>query len=170
MAADAWAALSATASAVLPGLGRMFYLVDPRIVFERVEDVPDYISQAIPYFFLTIFVEMIVGAFVKGHRQTRINDGLMSMAAGLVMQITHKFILGTVEISSYIWVYERFHIAQLDIHSIWTWVLAFFCVDAGYYFFHRYGHEINLFWAAHVVRSWLGDTAPRTLAPPGHPG
>jgi hypothetical protein len=141
-------------AAFAEGLGRLFYLNDPRTTsFDRVEDVPDYISQAIPFFVGTILVEAAVGALVPGHRRTRVNDGATSVAAGMVMQIMHKFFLATIEVSTFIWCYNRFHVVELDVHNALTWVLGFLAVDCGYYWFHRYGHEINLFWAAHIVRT-----------------
>ena len=137
----------------LVGLGRLFYVIDPRTTsFDTVEAVPDYISDAIPFFVMTIALETLVGFLVPGHRRTRVNDGLTSMGAGMVMQILHKFFLGTVEISSYVWCYNRFHLVDLDVHNVSTWILGFLAVDCAYYWFHRYGHEINIFWAAHIVR------------------
>jgi len=141
---------------VLEGLGRLFYIVDPRTTtFERVEDVPDYITEAIPFFVSSIILEAVIGFFVKGHRRTRINDGVTSLAQGLFMQLSHKFLLRTFQLSAYIWCYKRFHLVDLDVHNIWTWILGFLAVDLGYYTFHRYGHEINIFWAAHIVRCTL---------------
>ncbi len=38
---------------------------------------------------------------------------------------------------------------KLDSTSTWTWVGVFLATDFCYYWFHRFHHEIRLFWAAH---------------------
>ena len=32
-----------------------------------------------------------------------------------------------------------------------TWIVCFVLLDLGYYWFHRFGHELNFMWAAHVT-------------------
>ena len=38
-----------------------------------------------------------------------------------------------------------------DRNSWLAWILMFLSVEYGYYFFHRFSHELNLLWATHVV-------------------
>ncbi len=45
----------------------------------------------------------------------------------------------------------RFRIFELDASQWWYWVLLFFADDLSYYFFHRTAHNVNWFWASHVV-------------------
>lgn len=47
--------------------------------------------------------------------------------------------------------YENYRLVDLDPYNIYVWIAGFFMVDMGYYWFHRMAHEVNLFWAAHVV-------------------
>ncbi|RUO96167.1 hypothetical protein BC936DRAFT_142499 [Jimgerdemannia flammicorona] len=50
----------------MEGLGRMFYVISPaRSSFATLEEVPNYVTQAIPYFFLTVGLELV--AFAVGH-------------------------------------------------------------------------------------------------------
>lgn len=47
------------------------------------------------------------------------------------------------------WVYQyRFFTLP---HSVWTMVLVFLLTDFTYYWYHRICHEVNWFWASHVV-------------------
>ncbi|CAF4401777.1 unnamed protein product, partial [Adineta steineri] len=56
----------------------------------------------------------------------------------------------SIELTSYIWVYENFHIfSRLPWNSPITYWVTFIGVDLGYYWFHRMAHEVNLFWASH---------------------
>ena len=45
-----------------------------------------------------------------------------------------------LELSAYVWVYERYNYFDLPWNSAYTWWLCFFGMDLGYYFFHRAGH------------------------------
>ena len=45
----------------------------------------------------------------------------------------------------------RYKIFDLDSDKWWFWVLLFFADDFSYYWFHRTAHNVNWFWASHVV-------------------
>lgn len=49
----------------------------------------------------------------------------------------------------YAYVHENYAMATLD-YSWLSWLVAFMAIDFGYYWFHRMGHEVNLFWASHM--------------------
>ncbi|KAF7726604.1 hypothetical protein EC973_008568 [Apophysomyces ossiformis] len=70
--------------------------------------------------------------------------------AGMLQQIS-KFFIYNVALLSYLYVHENFRLVSLDPHNIWVWIAGFIMIDLGYYWFHRAAHEVNLFWAAHVV-------------------
>jgi len=46
----------------------------------------------------------------------------------------------SVELSTYLWFYERFNWIELPWNNPWTWVLGMIGVDFGYYWVHRCGH------------------------------
>lgn len=70
--------------------------------------------------------------------------------AGMMQQLS-KFFIYNLTVKSYLYVYDTFRIVDLDPFNIWVWVAGFFFTDLAYYFFHRAAHEVNLFWATHVV-------------------
>jgi len=45
----------------------------------------------------------------------------------------------------------RYRIFDIDSDKWWFWVLLFFADDFSYYWFHRTAHNVNWFWASHVV-------------------
>eukprot|EP01137_Pigoraptor_chileana_P008192 Opistho-2@54679 len=132
------------------GFARLFYLVPPSSTYrEDPEEVPNYITEAVPFFVLSIALEIIVG-FARKRKVLRVNDGFSSIAAGLFQQVSYLFAKG-IEMCTYMYVYEHFNYIKLSWDSPLTWWITFLAVDLGYYFFHRYAHEINILWAAHVV-------------------
>ncbi|KAJ3108874.1 hypothetical protein HDU97_010146 [Phlyctochytrium planicorne] len=92
----------------------------------------------------------VKGIHKKPSRPPRLNDAIGSISAGMTQQVLKVF-SKSFELSMFVYVYEHFRIATVDPASPWVWAVAFFGVDLCYYLFHRGAHEVNLFWATHVV-------------------
>ncbi|HEY0751126.1 MAG TPA: sterol desaturase family protein, partial [Chitinophagaceae bacterium] len=45
----------------------------------------------------------------------------------------------------------EYRLFDLNTSAWWYWVLLFFADDLSYYWFHRTAHNVNWFWASHVV-------------------
>lgn len=45
----------------------------------------------------------------------------------------------------------QYRIFNLNESNWWYWLLLFFADDFSYYWFHRVSHNVNWFWASHVV-------------------
>eukprot|EP00026_Physarum_polycephalum_P006339 Phypoly_transcript_06381.p1 GENE.Phypoly_transcript_06381~~Phypoly_transcript_06381.p1 ORF type:complete len:508 (+),score=90.42 Phypoly_transcript_06381:219-1742(+) len=114
----------------------------------------DIVNQAVPYMLLMTAVEFVFGLFKK-KKYHRLNDSLSSLTAG-VMEMIWSMLLPSlfkngIQLYAYIQVYKRFHIVDIPVDSTVASIICFLGVDMGYYWFHRMAHEINAFWAAHVV-------------------
>ena len=59
--------------------------------------------------------------------------------------------LKTVLFAGYLVLFERWRLFSIPSASAWAWAVCFLGVDALYYWFHRWSHEANAGWAAHVV-------------------
>lgn len=67
-------------------LGYLFYLVNPRATyFESAEQVPAYITEAIPFFVGLIVLEQLI-ALWKGLQLLQLNDAITSAAQGILME------------------------------------------------------------------------------------
>jgi len=129
----------------------MFYIVDPKQTsFKDMASLPKdgYIQQAMPYFFGMILLEWAV-LFLKG-KGPRLNDGLMSVAHGLIMSLSELLTAGVL-FSAYIYIYNNYCIYELPWDSTFTWIMAALGIDFCYYWVHRAAHEIHILWAAHQV-------------------
>lgn len=130
--------------------GRFLYLVYPNETsFEKLHEVPDYTSEAIPAFIILVIIEQLV-LWLQGKSVFRISDGISSMSSGTFMEITKIMVLA-LEVTLYTWTFERYHIMELPWNSAWTWWIAFIGSDFCYYWIHRMSHEVNIMWAAHQV-------------------
>lgn len=107
------------------------------------------IAYAIPIFMLSILAEFLL-ARRRAPGAYDIADGVTSLHFGVLSQIAGAFTY-LLTIGIYSWTFEHFRLATLPQNEWWVWVLALLFYDFCYYWAHRAGHEINLFWAAHQV-------------------
>ncbi|MCB0460729.1 MAG: sterol desaturase family protein [Flavobacteriaceae bacterium] len=111
-------------------------------------EIPNLIHWAIPFFILTLIIEIIVDAREKNNSYetkdaiTSITMGLGNVFLGL---ISKGLVFGT-----FILIYDNFRLFTIPF-IWWAWVLILFAEDFTYYWFHRTSHESRFFWASHVV-------------------
>lgn len=113
------------------------------------------IVYAIPVFFLLMAVEMWV-AHLRGRRAYRMGDTIGSVGLGVYSQLTGLY-ARLLSFGLYVLVYESLRWFDLPRDALWVWCGALLLYDFLYYWHHRAGHEIALFWAAHVVHHQSED-------------
>ncbi len=113
------------------------------------------IVLATPAFLALIGVELAIGR-ARGRNGYRLNDALSSIGLGVMSQITGVF-TALLTLGIYAWVHARFALWQLSPASPWTWLAGLIVYDFLYYWHHRAGHRVALFWAAHVVHHQSED-------------
>ena len=108
----------------------------------------DLIAIAVPFFLILILLEVTYG-LVIGRNTYRINDTINSLSMGTLSSIQGFVVIG---FSSLIYdlIVTNYQLEQLPIQSNWTWIVCFLGYDFAYYWKHRMGHEIALFWGSHV--------------------
>ncbi len=101
-----------------------------------------------PFFFLLIGIELWV-ARKRKQKYYRFNDAITDLNIGVGNQVVGLFVKVLV-LGIYYFIYENwafFHIKT----SVWSWIGCLMLFDFIFYWAHRWGHEINFFWGAHVV-------------------
>ena len=113
------------------------------------------IALAVPFFLLSIAIEWAWGHW-RGRDTYRLTDAVSSLTLGGLSQ-ARRFVALGVGGAVYAW------LASVTPFATWTtdgwqaWLLAFVLYDLCYYCSHRAGHEVKLFWAAHVVHHQSED-------------
>ncbi len=109
------------------------------------------IVLATPVFLLMIAAEYALGV-ARGRRAYRLNDAISSISLGVLSQLGGLF-TKVLAVGIYTLVFDA--LAVWPDRAWWsTWygaLLALVLYDFCYYWQHRAGHEVALFWAAHVV-------------------
>jgi alkylglycerol monooxygenase len=152
-------ASSTTTDSPLRNALLMFYVIDPKdTYFKDPGDVPDYITIAIPYFYLFFLIEIVSFKFgnYPEHYRVRFNDSTSSFIQGS-LYLCLKAVVGGSTVPTYIWLYRKIHLVELPYDSLWTYIVSLVVIDFIYYWFHRATHEVNLFWAFHVTHHSAED-------------
>jgi sterol desaturase/sphingolipid hydroxylase (fatty acid hydroxylase superfamily) len=109
--------------------------------------VPTLLFYAIPWFILLMVAEIVFSIYQHKELYEK-KDAASSIALGLGnlgIGIVTKFLI--LACYNFVYSYRLF-----DMSFVWwVWVLAFFADDLSYYWFHRISHQVNLFWASHIV-------------------
>ncbi|MEP2057227.1 MAG: sterol desaturase family protein [Maribacter litoralis] len=114
----------------------------------QIPEIPNLIHYAIPFFTVTVILEVILSVKIKLHDYefkdagTSIVMGLGNVAIGL---ITKGIALGFFYL-----LYNFWHLFEIPF-AWWSWIILLFAEDLCYYWFHRTSHESRFFWASHVV-------------------
>ncbi len=107
------------------------------------------IVLAIPVFFLLIALELVITRLLEKDYY-RFSDSINDLSTGILQQLVEVF-LKTALFAGYLFLYENHRLFSLPASSAGVWIACLFGVDFLYYWFHRKSHEVNAFWAAHVV-------------------
>lgn len=110
---------------------------------------PPFINYAIPFFFLLMGIEMLYGVFAKKNFYN-FSDTIADLSTGILSQISAVF-LKLVTLIPYIYLYENYRVLDISMDSIPGWIFCIIGWDFFYYWLHRLSHEVNFFWASHVI-------------------
>jgi sterol desaturase/sphingolipid hydroxylase (fatty acid hydroxylase superfamily) len=107
------------------------------------------VALAVPVFMALIAVEFAVDC-VRGTRYYRLADAINSLSCGAVSTGMRIF-FGFIGLFTYNWALQHAAPVHLSAGHWGTWVFAFVFYDLCYYWQHRLGHTVGLFWASHSV-------------------
>lgn len=114
----------------------------------EIPEIPNLIHYAIPFFAITLFIEVIVDAREKANSYET-KDAITSIAMGLGNVFLGLFSKVLV-FAAFIFIYNNFRLFTIPF-TWWAWVLILFAEDFSYYWMHRISHTNRFFWASHVI-------------------
>ena len=101
-----------------------------------------YIVYASPVFFFLIVFEWLYGKYTN-KKLYRFNDTITNLNIGVGNQV-FSLLFKITFLAGLIWVYQNYAFFQ---QAGWTeWVLGLLLYDFLFYWAHRWGHTINVFW------------------------
>lgn len=113
----------------------------------QIPDIPNLIHYAIPFFVITVLIEIVLTIKIK-MEEYEFKDAGTSILMGLGNVFIGLFSKAIVLVA-FLFLYNfRFFTIPF---SWWAWLILLFAEDFCYYWFHRISHESRFFWASHVV-------------------
>jgi len=109
---------------------------------------------AIPFFVGLILLEYFISK-KKGLQYFNLQNSIANISIGIAERLADVFVAG---IFYYIYDtvqkrYGLFHVKP----GVFVWIALFIATDLIWYWYHRLGHEINIFWMAHIVHHQSED-------------
>ncbi len=114
-----------------------------------MKDSSFYILFAIPFFFALMGFEALIGYFRKKKALYEMKDTLTNLTIGAGNQVIGLF-FKVLLIGAYVAIYENYALFHIENPFV-AFLIGTILYDFIFYWAHRWGHEINFFWGAHIV-------------------
>lgn len=109
----------------------------------------NYLAFAIPAFFLFLYIEYALAARLKKAHLFKYESSISNVSIGIAERLLNLFIAASFyDLFNY--VYQNYALFNIP-NTWWVWILLIMATDFVWYWYHRLGHEVNFFWAAHIV-------------------
>lgn len=111
-------------------------------------DYAYYILIAIPIFVATMIIEFLIGK-KHGKELYTFNDSITNLTIGIGNQVIGLFTKILI-LWLYVIINENFSLINYE-SKLSAFLVGTILFDFIFYWAHRWGHEINIFWGAHIV-------------------
>ncbi|UKT65865.1 sterol desaturase family protein [Pedobacter mucosus] len=109
----------------------------------------NYLAFAMPAFFIFLYLEYFIAKKQGKATIFKYESSISNITVGIAERLLSLFISGSFYGLFYL-IYENYALFFIP-DSWWVWILLILVTDLVWYWYHRFGHEINLLWAAHIV-------------------
>ncbi|MBL7807968.1 MAG: sterol desaturase family protein [Saprospiraceae bacterium] len=114
----------------------------------------NFLALAVPFFCFFMLVEYWVSRrqgkqfFHFSRVISNLNIGIAERSMDIFVAVLFYFF--------YDYLHAHFAIFEIPSTLFW-WVVLLLCTDLVFYWYHRFGHEVNLFWSLHIVHHQSED-------------
>jgi len=109
----------------------------------------NYLAFAMPAFFLFVYIEYKLAQYRKKEHLFKYESSVSNISIGIAERLINLFVSASFY-QVYYWVYNNYKLFIIPNNWI-VWIALILATDFVWYWYHRLGHEVNLFWAAHIV-------------------
>lgn len=112
------------------------------------------LAFAVPFFVLFMTLEFLI-ARKKKLPYFNLHHSVANVSIGIAERLLDVWVTGAFYFF-YDYVQKNFGLFEIK-SGVLTWILLLLCTDFCWYWYHRLAHEVNIFWAAHVVHHQSED-------------
>lgn len=109
----------------------------------------NFLAFAMPAFFIFVFLEYKIALKRKRPELFNYESSVSNISIGIAERLLNLFVSATFY-GLYYFIYDHYRLFTIE-SSIWVWIVLILATDFVWYWYHRLGHEVNFFWAAHIV-------------------
>jgi alkylglycerol monooxygenase len=112
------------------------------------------LAFAIPFFIALMLLEYYLSK-KRGKAYFHFDEAIANINIGIAERLSDVFTTGLFYFV-FTWIYQHYAIFNIK-PSVLTYLLLFLFTDFIWYWYHRFGHEVNIIWGAHVVHHQSED-------------
>lgn len=112
------------------------------------------LAFAVPFFLLIMLLEYYL-AGRKRKKLFRFDEIIANLNVGIAERLCDLFTTGMFYYF-FCWIYEHYRLFSFENNWL-SFLLLFLFTDLVWYWYHRFGHEVNILWSAHVVHHQSED-------------
>lgn len=110
-------------------------------------------------FAVPLFVSFMILEYVVARRKKlpyfNLHHSIANISIGIAERLMDVWVVG---LFYFVYDYIQKHYGLFNIKpNLLLWILLLLCTDFMWYWYHRLAHEINIFWAAHIVHHQSED-------------
>lgn len=109
----------------------------------------NFLAFVMPAFFLFLYLEFKLAQRKKRPEIFNYESSVSNISIGIAERLINLFIAASFY-QLYYFIFDNYRIFTIP-STIFIWFLLILMTDFVWYWYHRLGHEVNFFWAAHIV-------------------
>ncbi len=109
----------------------------------------NFLAFVMPAFFLFLYLEFKLAQRRKRPEIFNYESSVSNISIGIAERLINLFIAASFY-QLYYFIYDNYRIFDIASNAF-IWFLLILMTDFVWYWYHRLGHEVNFFWAAHIV-------------------
>jgi alkylglycerol monooxygenase len=109
----------------------------------------NFLAFVMPAFFLFLYLEFKLAQRRKRPEIFNYESSVSNISIGIAERLINLFIAASFY-QLYYFIYDNYRVFEIPSNAF-IWFLLILMTDFVWYWYHRLGHEVNFFWAAHIV-------------------
>lgn len=114
----------------------------------------NYLAFAVPLFLVLMWIEYRLSVR-QGRSVHHTAESIANLNVGIAERLCDLFCTALF-FFVFSWLHQHYALFHIRPTGL-TWLLLFLATDLVWYWYHRFGHEVNLFWSVHVVHHQSED-------------
>ena len=109
----------------------------------------NFLAFAMPAFFIFLFLEYKLAQRKKRPEIFNYESSVSNISIGIAERLINLFVAASFY-QLYYFIYNNYRFFDIP-SNVFVWFALILATDFVWYWYHRLGHEVNFFWAAHIV-------------------